>query len=92
MNVSVFSDGGELLWRRQLSDGAVSGFTSAGYLKDGVQQQIIDALVAALIEARGQLGRLPLQVVDAVADVGPTAAKVDCHVPVAIAWNRDAGR
>ena len=92
MKVSVFSNDGEMLWSREITAGQPSGITSTNYLRDGTQQKIIGALVDALAEARGQLGRLPLQVVDTVSNVGAAAAKVDRRVPIAIAWNSDAGR
>ena len=82
---------GELFWSYE-SGGLRAGFTSANYLRDGTQDRKIGALLEALAEARGQLGRLPLEVVNAVPKVGPPAAKIDCHVPIAAAWNRDAGR
>lgn len=90
MKVSVFSASGSLLWSRELTDGHQSGFTSANYLREGTQQKIIGALIDALVEARGQLSRLPLQVVDAVSNVRSTAAKVDRDVPVSVARNWDA--
>jgi hypothetical protein len=92
MKVSVFSENGCLLWSREITEGQPSGFTSVNYLRDGTQHEIVAALSDALDEALGQLSSAPLEVVDAVADVGLAAAKVDRHVPLAIVRNRDAGR
>ncbi len=88
MNVCVYSDKGPLIWSRD-SEG---GVTADSYLHDGMQQKIIAALIEALAEARGQLGRVPLKIVNVVADVGTTAAKVDCCVPIPITRNNNAGR
>lgn len=90
MKVCVQDDTGALIWSHTADPAA--GFTAENYLRDGTQQKIIAALVDALAEARGQLGRVPLNVVDAVADIGVTAAEVDCRVPFAVVWNGDAGR
>jgi hypothetical protein len=91
MKVSIFSEDGTLLWSREMAGGQPSGFACRSYSRDGTQRKIVDALSGALDEARGQLGSPPLEVVDAVTDVGPAAAKVDRHIPIAIVWNRDAG-
>jgi hypothetical protein len=91
MKVSIFSEDGSLLWSREMADGQSSGFACRNYSRDGTQYKIINALSGALDEARGQLGSPPLEIVDAVTDVRPAAAKVDRHVPIAIVWNRDAG-
>ena len=91
MKIFVQTQDGTIIWERT-TDSNVSGFTANSYLRDGTQQKIIAALVDALAEARGQLGRFTLQEVDAVPDVGAAATKIDRHVPIAIAWNRDAGR
>jgi hypothetical protein len=90
MRVSIFSDTGELLWWREANPPA--GFTSANYLRDGVQDQIIGALTEALEQATGQLSCGSLEIVDAVSDVGTSATKIKRHVPIAVVWNRDAGR
>lgn len=93
MIVKVFSDAGALLWKRQHRDGETpSGMTAANYVEDGTQQKIIAALIDALGQARGQLRGFALQIVDAVADVCPSAAKIDGGVPISIARNRDASR
>lgn len=84
MRVSVQGDNDELLWRRD-HDG---GFIAASYLEDGTRQKIIDAIA----EARGQLGRLPLNVVDAVANVGVTTTKVNRDVPIVGARHGDPSR
>jgi hypothetical protein len=81
-----------LLWSREIADGQASGFASTEYLCDGTQRKIIDALVEALAEARGQLGRFSLQVVDVVSDVRLAATKINRDVPVSIARNLDTGR
>jgi hypothetical protein len=90
MKVLVQADNGSLLWWREADP--ASGFTADSYLHDGTQQKIIAALVESLAEARGQLGGFSLNVVDAVADIGAAAAKIDCRVPVPVLGNRDAGR
>jgi hypothetical protein len=92
MKVSVFSNDGGLLWSREITTGPPSVFTSTNYLHDGMQHKIIGALDDALTEARGQLRGFSLDVADVVSDVRATAAKVNRRVPIAIAWNRDAGR
>ena len=89
MKVCILNDKGLLIWSREAEP--ANGFTSNSYLRDGTQQKIIAALVDALAEARGQLGGFSLQVVDAVADIGATAAKVNCRVPITIVRNRDFG-
>jgi hypothetical protein len=66
MKVSVFSDAGELLWWRESDCTTPTGFTSASYLRDGTQDQIIGALSEALEQAQGQLRSVSLQIVDAV--------------------------
>jgi hypothetical protein len=90
MKVSVYSANDILLWSREIADGQASGFTSTEYLRDGTQQKIVDALVEALAEARGQLGCFSLQIVDAVSNVGATTTEIDRHVPISIVRDRDA--
>ncbi len=85
MKVCVQDDAGAVIWSRT-SDPA-RGLTAESYLHDGTQQKIIAALVDALAEVRGQLGSVSLKVVNAIADVGTAAAKVDCHVPIAAGRN-----
>jgi hypothetical protein len=51
------------------------------YLTDGTQERIIDALLAALIEAKGQLSRPP-QVLNVVPYSRATAAEIDHSIPV----------
>jgi len=70
MRVYIEQDG-EKAW----SHGEGHGDTSLSYLQDGTQEQIIQALEAALVEARGQLGRR-LQEADIIPYVRRTAAKV----------------
>lgn len=67
-------------------------FCERQLLRDGTQDQIIGALSEALEQATGQLSCGSLEVIDAVSDVGAPATKIKCHVPIAIVWNRDAGR
>jgi hypothetical protein len=90
MKVCIQDNDGALIWSRTADP--ASGFTAENYLRDGTQQKIIAALIDALEQARGQLGGLSLQVVDAVPEAVGTSAKVNRHVPIAVAWNRDAGR
>jgi hypothetical protein len=91
MKVSVQTQDGTIIWERTTNP--TGGFTADNYLHDGTQQKIIAALVDSLAEARGQLGGAALfNVVDAVADIGVAAAKVDCRVPLAVVGDRDAGR
>lgn len=90
MKVCIFSSDGDLVWSRETERAA--GVTAERYLNDGTQQGIIDTLVAALVEARGQLGRVSFQVVDAVADVRLATTKVDGRVPIAIVRDGDASR
>jgi hypothetical protein len=89
MKVCVYSEG-DLVWSRETEHAA--GRTAECYLRDGTQQKIIDALVGALAEARGQLGYVSLQIVDAVTDVRTIAAKIDGCIPIAIIGDRNAGR
>jgi hypothetical protein len=91
MKICVQTQDGTIIWERATYP-CVGGFTANSYLRDGTQQKIIAALVDALAEARGQLSSLPLEIADVVADVGDAPAKVDCRVPLAVVWNRDAGR
>lgn len=90
MNVLVYSEDGTLLWSRGNTD--VSGLTAQSYLRDGTQEQIIAALLDALVEARGQLGRRTLKIVDAVPNIGLAAAEIDCHVPVAALRDSNSSR
>ena len=85
MKVCIQDDTGSLIWSRTADP--ASGFTAENYLRDGTQQKIIAALVDALAEARGQLGSVTLNVVDAISNVGVAAAKVDSHVPITAARN-----
>jgi hypothetical protein len=56
MIVRVLSEVGALLWERRFNGGETpSCFHNASYLKDGTQNQIIDALHEALDQAHGQL-------------------------------------
>jgi hypothetical protein len=79
-NVSIHADDGSVLWSYQ--DGPISnGVAAMQYISDGTQQRIIAALLAALTEAKGQLRR-PLQVLNVVPYVRPTASQVDDGIPV----------
>src|SRR3954462_5871345 len=78
--VRVSFQEGETLWKYwkdRDSQGAFPALNTNG----GMQQRIIDALLAALIEARGQLGG-SLQIADVVPYGGSTAPKIDHGVPV----------
>lgn len=56
--IEIRDPAGDLLW--SYSDGSpATGLTSMTYLKDGTQECIIEALIAALAEARGQLRAVP---------------------------------
>lgn len=88
MKVAI-SVAGQIVWSVENHNGCRSGTTSVDYLSDGTQQKIIDALVRALAEARGQLGRPALQVVDAVPDVRPAPAEVNNDVPFAAVGHTD---
>lgn len=65
-------------WKDRTSQGGLSSIES---LKNGDQQRIIDALLAALVEARGQLGGA-LQVADVVPYRGVAPAEMDHRIPV----------
>jgi len=82
MKVRILDESGDEVWSHESVGGQTSGTTSRRYLSDSTQQRIIDALLAALIEARGQLGRT-LHVADVVSDIRLSPAKVDDGVPVA---------
>jgi hypothetical protein len=90
MIVSVFSDDGALIWSRDSV--RLCGSTAQDYVHNGMQRRIIDALIDALTEARGQLGRPALQVVDTVSKVGIATAQVECHVPLAIVRDGNSSR
>ncbi|HEY3777611.1 MAG TPA: hypothetical protein VGL35_06095 [Rhizomicrobium sp.] len=58
LNVSIPAEDGSVLWSFQ--DGrTANGVHSTSYITDGTQQRIIDALLAALIQARAQLSGAP---------------------------------
>ena len=88
MRVRVEDHAGETVW----SYGDGYGETATSYVIDGTQARIIAALVAALAEARGQLGGAPLQVADGIANVGGPAPEVQRDVPIAVVWNADSRR
>jgi len=58
------------------------GMAAMDYISDGTQERIIEALVVALAEARGQL-RGAFQVSNVVPYVRPATSQVDDSVPVA---------
>ncbi|MBI3675946.1 MAG: hypothetical protein HY243_04940 [Proteobacteria bacterium] len=78
-SVNLCSLSGKTIWSFQLRNGQKSGITSRSYLSDGTQQCIIDALLDALIEARGQLGG-SLHVLNAVAKL--PLAGINHDVPI----------
>ena len=80
VTVTIQDKSARVVWSHTDGFGA-NGLTSMAYLTDGTQQCIIDALLSALIEARGQL-RSALQVTNVVPYVRPPAAEVDNGVPV----------
>jgi hypothetical protein len=75
MRVIIYSDDGDCLWQFERLAAQSAGFTSPEFLPE-----VVAALRIALIQAEGQLGR-PLDEVDAVLDVGASAAEVDGDVP-----------
>lgn len=81
LTVSISDPCGAVIWSYR--DGRCpEGQTATVYLIDGTQQRIVDALLTALAEARGQLGRAP-NVLNIVPDVCATATQIDNRVPVA---------
>jgi hypothetical protein len=58
VEVIVQGVSGRVIWEYQILPFR-GGITSKAYLDDGTQQRIIDALLSALIEARGQLRSPP---------------------------------
>ena len=79
MKILVLADLGNELWSFERHGDQSAGFTSTSYIGNGTQQHIIDALLAALVEARGQLGGA-LHVLDAVAKL--PRARINNDVPV----------
>ena len=81
LTVTIRDEAEVILWSYQ--DGiSANGLTSMTYLTDGTQQRIIDALLAALIEARGQLRRATLNVTNVIPYVRPTTAEIDHSIPI----------
>lgn len=77
MIVRVYSEVGALLWERRFKDGETpSGVYAVNYLKDGTQNQIIDALREALDQAHGQLSCLRFEKTNVVSYIGLASAKV----------------
>ena len=89
MKVCLFSGADELLWSRDAENNC--GITSTNYLRDGTQCAIVGALVEALDQAVCELGGA-LQIIDAVTDIRPAAAKIDCRIPVSIVRDGDSRR
>ena len=81
VKVIVLSGQNDELWSLEVCGNQMSGVTAQRYLSDGTQQRIINALLGALIEARGQLGG-SFQNVDAVPYIRLATPKVDSDVPV----------
>jgi hypothetical protein len=80
LNVKIQADDGSILWSFQ--DGPTpTGIASMQYISDGTQERIVDALLAALAEAKGQLRR-PLQVLNVIPNVRSAASQVDNSIPV----------
>jgi hypothetical protein len=80
LNVCIFADDGSVLWSFQ--DGpSANGTTSTDFVASGTQQRIIDALLAALIQARAQLSGA-FDVLNVVPYGRPSAAQIDHCVPV----------
>ena len=77
--VTVTDERGAIIWACGGVDGP--GFTSMAYLEDGTQERIIETLLGALVEARGQLRR-PLQVTNVVPYVRAAAAEVNDSIPM----------
>jgi hypothetical protein len=78
--VEIQNPDGTVIW--SFRDGVIAtGHTSMSYLTDGTQESVIDALLVALAEARGQLRR-PLQVLNVVPYVRPATGQVDDNIPV----------
>lgn len=78
LRVILSNEAGESLWEFQQG---IGGYASKSYLNDGAQQRVIDALLAALIEARAQLG-CTLHVADVVPYASLPPAKVNHRVPM----------
>lgn len=80
LKVEIQDEDGAVVW--SFRDGlAATGYTSMSYLKDGTQERLIEALIAAIGEARGQLRR-PLQVLNVVPNIRLAAGQVDDNVPI----------
>lgn len=71
--VSVSFQEGETVWEFWKDHQSQGGLSSTVNLKNGTQERIIDALLAALVEARGQLGG-SFQIADVVPYRRPPAA------------------
>ena len=71
MRVRVEDANGVSVW----SYGEGYGETSSSHLQDGTQERIVEALLQALAEARGQSG-CALQVLNVVTNIRAAAAEV----------------
>jgi len=89
VRVTVSSTAEDVLWSRSLG-GTPSSFTAEACQSDEVRLQVIAALTEALHQAQGQLGSF--EVVNAVADIGSAASKVDCYIPVTVMRHDDSRR
>ena len=72
MRINISNAEGELLWQRDTTMTTPSGMACAGYLRDGTQAKIINALSDALAQATAEASALP--VADVVSDVCSTTA------------------
>jgi hypothetical protein len=80
MTITIQDEKGAAIWSFTGGNNT-SGLTSMAYLTDGTQQRIIDALLLAVAEARGQL-RSPFQITNVVPYVRPAPGEVNNGIPV----------
>ena len=81
LKVEILDSHGTILWSFGSADGLQAGSACTGYIKSGMQQRIIDALLLSLIQARSELGGA-FPVSNIVPYVGSSAAQIDDCVPV----------